>query len=84
MFDRREITSVDWSSYPILRFSDAPQSVEVMLIDQPATPFLGTGEAGQGPASAAIANALADAGARIRDLPLTPARVRAAFAGGAA
>jgi CO/xanthine dehydrogenase Mo-binding subunit len=79
-FDRQQITSVDWSSYPILRFPEAPEDIEVIVIDRPGTPFLGTGEAGQGPASAAIANALANAGARIRDLPLTQARVRAALA----
>ncbi|HEY3777375.1 MAG TPA: molybdopterin cofactor-binding domain-containing protein [Rhizomicrobium sp.] len=82
-FDRKQITSRDWSSYPILRFDAAPESVEVIVLDRPGTPFLGVGEAGQGPASAAIANALARAGARIRDLPLTPARVRAALAKGA-
>jgi CO/xanthine dehydrogenase Mo-binding subunit len=44
-------------------------------------PFLGTGEATQGPASAAIANALADAtGVRLRELPLDRPRVRAALA----
>ena len=79
-FDRTTITSVDWASYPILRFADAPDDVDVIVLDRPGTPFLGTGEAGQGPASAAIANALAHAGARIRDLPLSPARVKAAMA----
>jgi CO/xanthine dehydrogenase Mo-binding subunit len=47
------------------------------VIDRPGQPFLGTGEAAQGPAAAAIANAVADAiGARLRDLPLTPERVK--------
>src|SRR5689334_21385905 len=55
------ITSRDWSSYPILRFSAVPDSVEVDVIDRPGQPFLGTGEAAQGPTAAAIANALADA-----------------------
>jgi len=80
-FDRRRITSRDWASYPILRFSDAPQSVEVEIIDRPGQPFLGTGEAGQGPTAAAIANAVASArGVRLRDLPLSPPRVRQALA----
>jgi CO/xanthine dehydrogenase Mo-binding subunit len=57
-----------------------PDSVEVHIINRLGLPFLGTGEATQGPASAALANAVADAtGARIRELPLTPARVKAAI-----
>jgi CO/xanthine dehydrogenase Mo-binding subunit len=79
-FDRTRITSRDWSSYPILRFNDVPEVVEVHVIDRPGTPFLGTGEAAQGPTAAAIANAVADAtGTRIRDLPLTRARVKGAL-----
>ncbi|MGK9168356.1 molybdopterin-dependent oxidoreductase [Inquilinus limosus] len=79
-FDRRRITSVDWSTYPILRFSAVPDSVEVRIIDRPGEPFLGCGETGQGPASAALANAIADAtGRRLRDLPLTAAKVKAAI-----
>jgi CO/xanthine dehydrogenase Mo-binding subunit len=70
-FDRSGITSRDWSSYPILRFSAAPHSVEVHIIDRPGQPFLGAGEGAQGPAGAAIANAVAAAaGRRIRELPL--------------
>lgn len=73
-FDRNGITSRDWSSYPILRFSAAPQSVEVHIIDRPGQPFLGAGEGAQGPAGAAIANAVAAAaGRRIRELPLQAA-----------
>ena len=50
------------------------------MIDRPGTPFLGTGEAAQGPTAAAIANAVADAtGTRIRDLPLNRQRVKAAL-----
>ena len=58
-FDRTRITSRDWSSYPILRFVAVPESVDVHVIDRPGQPFLGTGEAAQGPAAAAIANAVA-------------------------
>jgi CO/xanthine dehydrogenase Mo-binding subunit len=69
-FDRTRITSRDWSSYPILRFSSVPQSIEVHIVDRPGDPFLGTGEAAQGPAAAAIGNAVAAAtGRRIRELP---------------
>ena len=78
-FDRDHRTSFDWSAYPIARFQDLPASLVVHVIDRPGTPFLGAGEAAQGPASAALANAVADAcGARIRDLPLSPERVKAA------
>jgi CO/xanthine dehydrogenase Mo-binding subunit len=70
-FDRTRITSRDWSSYPILRFGEIPDDVEVHVLDQPGAPFLGTGEAAQGPTAAAIANAIADATAdRLRDIPL--------------
>ena len=79
-FDRSEITSHDWSTYPILRFPQAPESVAVHVIDRPGEKFLGTGEAGQGPAGAAVANAVADAiGVRLRDLPLTAERIKQAI-----
>nr|WP_274705181.1 molybdopterin cofactor-binding domain-containing protein [Sphingomonas sp. H160509] len=54
-------TDYDWSTYPILRFADAPRSVTVEVIDRLGTPFLGTGECAQGPTAAALANALASA-----------------------
>jgi CO/xanthine dehydrogenase Mo-binding subunit len=69
-FDATRIRSVDWSTYPILRFDSAPESIEVHLIDRPGEPYLGSGETGQGPAAAAIGNAVAAAGTRLRDLPL--------------
>jgi CO/xanthine dehydrogenase Mo-binding subunit len=63
-----------------LRFSAVPDSVEVHIIERPGLPFLGCGEAGQGPAAAAIANAIAAAtGQRFRDLPLTRARIKTAM-----
>ncbi len=78
-FDDTRILSDGWDSYPILTFSATPQ-VEVVLIDRKGSPFLGTGEASQGPTGAALANAVADAtGARLRQLPFTPERVRAAL-----
>jgi CO/xanthine dehydrogenase Mo-binding subunit len=79
-FDTAHRSSFDWSAYPILRFDAVPAAVEVHLIDRPREPFLGTGEAGQGPAAAALANAVADAVAsRVRDMPLTPETVKAAL-----
>jgi nicotinate dehydrogenase subunit B len=69
-FDRRRVTSDDWESYPILRFRAAPR-VDVHLVNSQEPP-LGAGEAAQGPAAAAIANAVhAALGVRVRDLPLT-------------
>jgi CO/xanthine dehydrogenase Mo-binding subunit len=79
-FNTQRLTSRDWSGYPIMRFPAVPESVEVHVINRPAQPFLGTGEASAGPAAAAIANAIADAtGVRIRDLPFRRQRVKAAI-----
>jgi CO/xanthine dehydrogenase Mo-binding subunit len=79
-FDRTRVTSKDWSTYPILRFSNVPETVDVHVITRPGSPFLGTGEAAQGPTAAAIANAVSDAaGVRIRELPFTRTRVKAAL-----
>ena len=73
--DDTQILSQDWNSYPILTFSEVPP-VEMVLIDRPGMPFLGAGEASQGPSGAALANAVFDAtGVRFRRLPLTPDRV---------
>jgi CO/xanthine dehydrogenase Mo-binding subunit len=77
-FDRTQVTSRDWASYPILPFPKAP-SVEVHLLNRPDEKPAGSGEASSGPAAAAIANAVGNAlGRRVRDLPLTPERIRAA------
>jgi nicotinate dehydrogenase subunit B len=75
-FDERSITSLDWAGYPILTFAEVPP-IDVILIDRLEMPSLGAGEGSVGPASAALANALANAtGRRVRDLPLTPERVK--------
>jgi CO/xanthine dehydrogenase Mo-binding subunit len=79
-FDRKHITSRDWETYPILTFNEVPE-IEVVLLDQPKAPFLGAGEASQGPTPAAVANAIYHAtGIRLRDLPLTPDKVKAGLA----
>ena len=79
-FDANAITSTDWSSYPIARFPQAPGSIDVHVIERIGAPFLGTGEAAQGPTAAALANAIANAaGARVRELPLTRTRIKAAI-----
>jgi CO/xanthine dehydrogenase Mo-binding subunit len=78
-FDRHAITSTDWESYPIARFGDVPV-VDVHVLDRPDEPPLGAGEATQGPVTAAIGNALADAlGVRVRTLPFTPDHIVAAI-----
>jgi CO/xanthine dehydrogenase Mo-binding subunit len=79
-FDDTRITSIDWQTYPILRFNAVPDSIEVHIIDRPGQPFLGSGETGQGPAAASIANAIANAtGKRLRNLPLTRRRIKDAI-----
>jgi nicotinate dehydrogenase subunit B len=78
-FDRTKVTSREWSSYPILSFPEVPK-VEVHLLDRPDQKPLGSGEASPGPAAAAIANAISNAlGHSIRDLPITPERIKAAI-----
>jgi CO/xanthine dehydrogenase Mo-binding subunit len=79
-FDKNGIQSRDWESYPIMTMPDVPK-VTVELINQPNEPSKGAGEGSQGPAVAAIANAVAHAtGKRLRDLPLDAGRVKAALA----
>ena len=79
-FDRTRVTTRSWADYPILRFDEVPE-VEVVLLDRPSERFLGVGEGSQGPAAAAIANAIAHAtGKRLRGLPFTPDRVKQALA----
>jgi nicotinate dehydrogenase subunit B len=77
--DSDGVSSRDWESYPIMRFDQVPE-IETRLLDRPGYPPLGAGEASCGPAAAAIGNAIAQyTGARVRDLPLSPARIMAAF-----
>ena len=74
-FDKKKITSTDWSTYPIFKFSDIPE-VEVAVIDRPEQPVLGGGEAAGPPTGAAIANAIYRAvGKRFYDLPITPEKI---------
>jgi CO/xanthine dehydrogenase Mo-binding subunit len=70
-FDEKHITSLNWSTYPVMHFNQAPD-VEVILIDRPDQEPYGAGEAAQGPAAAAIVNAIFHAcGKRIRHLPVS-------------
>ncbi|MBI2715410.1 MAG: xanthine dehydrogenase family protein molybdopterin-binding subunit [Rhizobiales bacterium] len=79
-FDRKSVTSVDWISYPILDITETPAEVNVVLINHPELPPTGAGEPSIRPVAAAIANAIFDAtGVRIRRVPFSPDRVKAAL-----
>jgi CO/xanthine dehydrogenase Mo-binding subunit len=79
-FDRQGIVTKDWDDYPILGFDEVPK-LRTAVLNHPDQPPLGAGEASQGPAGAAVANALARAlGKRVRALPYTAERVKAAMA----
>ncbi|HEV2373128.1 MAG TPA: molybdopterin cofactor-binding domain-containing protein [Streptosporangiaceae bacterium] len=78
-FSRSQVTSLNWDTYPILRFSEVPQ-VSVRLVGSAADPESGAGELAQGPVAGAIGNAVADAlGVRVRDLPFTHDQVARAL-----
>ena len=80
-FDRDSVTSVDWASYPILEMHDAPESIEIVLINRPESAPSGAGEPSIRVIPAAVANAFFDAtGVRLRKAPLDPDRVKAALA----
>jgi CO/xanthine dehydrogenase Mo-binding subunit len=82
-FDRSTVTSVDWASYPILTFPDVPEIV-MDLIDRPTMPPWGAGEPAAAVVPSAISNAVFDAsGLRLRSVPYTPEKVRAASRGAA-
>src|SRR5262249_57823600 len=81
-FDKTNVTSLDWVSYPVLRFAEHPDVVPVVVqrLDEPST---GAGEEVMGATAAAIANAFFDAtGVRLRRYPMTPERGRGALAVG--
>ncbi|HEY1473581.1 MAG TPA: molybdopterin cofactor-binding domain-containing protein [Pseudolabrys sp.] len=79
-FDNKSVTSVDWVSYPILDITETPGEVDVVLINHPEIPSSGAGEPSIRPVAAAIANAIYDAtGVRIRRVPFSPDRVKAAL-----
>jgi nicotinate dehydrogenase subunit B len=78
-FDRSQVTSLDWESYPILKFPQVPEIV-IELIDRPSEKPWGAGEPSAAVIPSAIANAVFDAtGVRLRSIPYTPAKVKAAM-----
>ena len=83
-FDRHNVTSVDWKSYPIGDIAMAPDAIDIVLINRPDKPCGGAGEATCRGIAGALANAVFDAtGARIRRAPLRAERVKAALGSGA-
>jgi nicotinate dehydrogenase subunit B len=82
-FDRSHVTSLDWESYPVIRFPDVPEIV-LDLIDRPNERPWGAGEPAAAVVPSAISNAVFDAtGVRLRSVPYTPDRVKAAMRSGA-
>ena len=80
-FNAKGVTSVDWLTYPILDITEAPETIDVVLINRPEIAPSGAGEPSIRAVSAAIANAIFDAtGVRIRRVPFSPDRVKAALA----
>lgn len=79
-FNNKTVTSVDWQSYPILDMKDAPETIDVVLMDRPDIAPSGVGEGACRPLPAAVANAIFDAtGVRLRQAPFTPERLKAAW-----
>jgi nicotinate dehydrogenase subunit B len=79
-FDGKNVTSVDWVTYPILDITETPQSIDFVLINHPEIEPSGAGEPSIRPVAAAIANAIFDAtGVRIRRVPFSPDRVKQAL-----
>jgi nicotinate dehydrogenase subunit B len=80
LFDKKTVTSVDWLTYQILDVADAPEKVDIVMINHPEIAQSGAGEAATRPVAAAIANAVFDAtGVRIRRAPLSPENVKRAL-----
>ncbi len=76
-FDDKMVTSIDWLGYPIVDMKEAPETVDILLIDHPELPPTGAGEATTRPTAAALANAIFDAtGVRLRQAPFTPDRIK--------
>ena len=79
-FDTKNVTSVDWLTYPILDITETPAKIETVLLNYPELPPTGAGEPSIRPLAAAIANAIFDAtGVRLRRVPFSPDRVKAAM-----
>jgi CO/xanthine dehydrogenase Mo-binding subunit len=83
-FDRSRVTSLDWASYPIITFNEIPDEIDIVLLDRSDLPPMRVGEPASESVWPGVANAVYDAiGVRLRQLPLTPARVLAGLSGNA-
>jgi nicotinate dehydrogenase subunit B len=79
-FSPKNVTSVDWMTYPILDITETPEQIDVVLINHPEIAPSGAGEPSSRPIAAAIANAIFDAtGVRIRRVPFSPDHVKSAL-----
>jgi CO/xanthine dehydrogenase Mo-binding subunit len=79
-FDEKNVTSVDWMTYPILDIGETPETIDMVLINHPELAPTGAGEPSIRPLAAAIANAIFDAtGVRMRRVPFSPDRVKQAL-----
>ena len=79
-FDQNRVNSVDWATYPILNIKDAPESIDLIVINRPEMAPTGAGEATNRLIPACVANAFFDAtGVRLRQAPLTTERVKDAL-----
>ena len=80
-FDRQKVTSVDWETYPILDITDAPEKIDIVLLNNPEIPPTGAGEPSSRPVAGALANAIFDAtGVRLRRAPFRPEQVKSSLA----
>jgi CO/xanthine dehydrogenase Mo-binding subunit len=77
-FNRSRVTSLDWASYPIIKFEEIPNEIDIVLLDRPELPPMRVGEPASETVWPGVANAIYDAiGIRLRRLPFTPDRVLA-------
>jgi CO/xanthine dehydrogenase Mo-binding subunit len=80
-FDRGAVTSLDWASYQVITFPEVPEIV-LDLVDRPAERPWGAGEPAAAVVPSAVSNAVFDAtGIRLRSVPFTPQKFRAALQG---
>jgi CO/xanthine dehydrogenase Mo-binding subunit len=80
-FDRGAVTSLDWGSYRVITFPEVPE-IAIELIDRPSERPWGAGEPAAAIVPSAVSNAVFDAtGVRLRSVPFTPAKLRAALQG---
>jgi len=79
-FDANMVTSVDWETYPVLHADFPLPQIDIVLVDRPEEAPSGAAEMALGLVPAAIGNAVFDAtGVRLRRIPFTPERVKAAL-----